>query len=610
MADAIKCAEDIDAADKVELRVPDLETGDVHRYQSMVQDVTDEGISVSMPTEGHVTVPLPEGTAVVVSIWKGHADHRFKSRVLSREGGRIPRLLLSKPRPERITRAPRRQHYRVEAKIAARARVVDSEDKKFRQGTLRDLSVKGCRLQAQERIPAESRVSLDFDLPFPPDEEGHDRTKPLRQIPGQIRWVSEPQGIARTGTRSVLHGIEFEELHNVKQAVLLRYVALRQRELIRQMKDGQPLSQEEAPKPITPDLEEAEEILKHTVEQIKEAGGEPQEGQETPVDADEEGPGPEVAAAGAPTDGIDEAAPARALNGPEVQPAVPPEEAPLEEGGPVPDGPEEAERTDEASPPILMPTTKANGKTVLVVDDEEGIREIIAEVLLHEGFRVLAAANGREALGIATSIGVDLVVTDLMMPEMNGWRLLARLRELQLNVPVVLITGYMNREGQEVLTSRDIAGFLTKPVKIDEIVKMANRILFPETMGRRHRILAADDEEDMRLLISASLESAGFEVETAADGEEALEKVSQMRPDLVLLDIMMPKMNGFEVCRHLRSRSLTAEIPIILLTVKTSPEYVQQALAFSVDAYMVKPFDPGDLVARIRRALQKTGVGA
>ena len=117
MAEIIRTAEDIDAADKIELRVLDTETGEVSRYHSMVQDVTAGGIVVSMPTEGRVTIPLREGTPVVASIWKGHADHRFKSRVLKRKGGRIPCLILAKPSPEDISRTLRRQYYRVETRI-------------------------------------------------------------------------------------------------------------------------------------------------------------------------------------------------------------------------------------------------------------------------------------------------------------------------------------------------------------------------------------------------------------------------------------------------------------------------------------------------------------
>ena len=129
MAEIIRSVEDIDPADKLELRVLDPDTGELERYQTMVQEVSDEGIAVSMPVQGRVTVPLQESTSLVVSIWKGHADHRFKSLVLRRVKGHIPQLILSKPAAEEITRSPRRQFFRVETDIYARIHSPSSERK-------------------------------------------------------------------------------------------------------------------------------------------------------------------------------------------------------------------------------------------------------------------------------------------------------------------------------------------------------------------------------------------------------------------------------------------------------------------------------------------------
>jgi CheY-like chemotaxis protein len=238
-----------------------------------------------------------------------------------------------------------------------------------------------------------------------------------------------------------------------------------------------------------------------------------------------------------------------------------------------------------------------------VVDDDDAVREIMVEVLLAEGYRVIPAANGRDALRVAAGISVDLIVSDLMMPEMNGWRLLARLRDLDIHVPVVLITGYMNREGHEVLTNNEIAGFLAKPVELEKLVRMANRVVFPEAPSSRSRVLAVDSDEEARERISTALQEAGFVVQVAADGQEALDGIERFGPDLVLLDVVLPKVDGLEVCRRLRSEPATAEIPIILLTTQSSPQTVQQALALRVDGFIVKPFEPEDLVGRIRRAL-------
>ena len=212
MSDIIRTAEDIEAADKLELRASDPESGEPRRFDSVVQDVTEEGIVVSMPVEGRVSVPLPEGAPVFVSIWKEYADHRFKSRVLGRQPGRIPCLILAKPLPDAITRQPRRAHYRVTTRIPAAACVTDPETEGRFEAIVADLSARGCRLQTSNPVPRDACVSLDFDLPFPPDQEGHDRTKPLRRINGQVKWTLDPGVAARSGKRPYVHGIEFLEL--------------------------------------------------------------------------------------------------------------------------------------------------------------------------------------------------------------------------------------------------------------------------------------------------------------------------------------------------------------------------------------------------------------
>jgi len=591
MAKIIRTSEDIDAADKLELRVMDLETGEVNRYHSMVQEITRAGIAVSMPTDGRMTVPLQEGTLLVVSIWKGHADHRFKSRVLKRKGGRIPMLVLEKPAPEDISRTPRRKFFRVETRIPAKLHVQGAEKKAPLEGIIRDLSASGCRLQTFEHVPSEAPVALDLDLPFPPDGEGFDRAKPLRQVPGTVRSsvpVPETGLSSPGGRRAYLIGIEVGSLDNITQSLLLRYVAFRQRELIQEMSgeaEARSRGRPQSPPPEQASLAKAEEDLRKTEDQIYD------------LEADAPDAPPSAGGVSPDPDGAADAIDGRVAD---EGGAPPVSEAPSGPAG----GPAETDRqgTHAQKPSLGGASDKPRGKAILVVDDEPGIRDIMTQILSGDGFRVLEARDGQEAMDVARSVHVDLVITDLMMPRMNGWRLLTSLREHGLDVPVVIVTAYMAREGQEVLTNKDVAGFLTKPIKLDELLRMVNGILFPAVLSRKKRILAVDDEEDMRLLSSAVLQKAGFEVETAFDGHDALRKVVHFRPDLVLLDIMMPKMDGFEVCERLRSIPATADLPVMMLTVKTSPDYVRRALSLKVSGYIVKPFEAEDLINRIRKA--------
>jgi CheY-like chemotaxis protein len=126
-------------------------------------------------------------------------------------------------------------------------------------------------------------------------------------------------------------------------------------------------------------------------------------------------------------------------------------------------------------------------------------------------------------------------------------------------------------------------------------------------MAREERILVVDDEEDTRTLLCTLLESEGYGVETAADGEAALERVQATRPDLILLDIMMPQMDGLEVCDHLRFDPATRDVPIIFLTAKHDPVTQSRASILDAYAYIEKPFAPEDLLAEIRNCLNVFG---
>ena len=121
----------------------------------------------------------------------------------------------------------------------------------------------------------------------------------------------------------------------------------------------------------------------------------------------------------------------------------------------------------------------------------------------------------------------------------------------------------------------------------------------------RDVVLVADDDEDIVRFVEVNLRLEGFEVVTAADGEQALQGSYDMMPDLVLLDVMMPKVDGFEVCQRLRSDNRTKHISIIMLTAKSLSADKVVGLTSGADDYIIKPFDPIELVARVKSALRR-----
>ena len=125
----------------------------------------------------------------------------------------------------------------------------------------------------------------------------------------------------------------------------------------------------------------------------------------------------------------------------------------------------------------------------------------------------------------------------------------------------------------------------------------------------RQRILVVDDEEDIRELVSYALRRESYEVLTAPDGETALARAKERRPDLIILDLMLPGIDGIEVCRRLREDQATKGIPVIMLTAKVEESDVVIGLGVGADDYVTKPFSPRILLARVRTVLRRSGPG-
>lgn len=121
-----------------------------------------------------------------------------------------------------------------------------------------------------------------------------------------------------------------------------------------------------------------------------------------------------------------------------------------------------------------------------------------------------------------------------------------------------------------------------------------------------HRVLAVDDNIDTILILSAVLEKEGYNVITAKDGLEAVEKAERELPALIVLDLMMPKMNGFEVCRIIKGNPKTSHIPILMLTAKADPFSREQGLALGANEYLTKPLNPKEILTKIRQHLPPT----
>jgi CheY-like chemotaxis protein len=118
------------------------------------------------------------------------------------------------------------------------------------------------------------------------------------------------------------------------------------------------------------------------------------------------------------------------------------------------------------------------------------------------------------------------------------------------------------------------------------------------------RVLVVDDDDVIRQLITVNLELEGFDVVTASDGQDALEKVKDVAPDVVTLDVMMPRLDGWEAAARLRQDPATAHIKVVLLSARAQEADLQRGERIGVDAYLTKPFDPDDLINTVRSLLR------
>lgn len=117
-------------------------------------------------------------------------------------------------------------------------------------------------------------------------------------------------------------------------------------------------------------------------------------------------------------------------------------------------------------------------------------------------------------------------------------------------------------------------------------------------------ILIADDDEDLRLLVQVTLENPTYRILTAVDGSEALDALNQHRPDLLIIDWMMPGLNGYEAVTQLRQNPYTATIPVVMLTAKDGLEAQEQMASLALAGYLVKPFSPLELIKKVREVLE------
>ena len=248
---------------------------------------------------------------------------------------------------------------------------------------------------------------------------------------------------------------------------------------------------------------------------------------------------------------------------------------------------------------------------LLVVDDDADVRQLLAQELAAAGYRVLGVEGGAEALAAMEQEKPSGVVLDLMMKPPDGFEVLCRMREDPelAEIPVVVVTA-------KELTEADykaLRGSAQRVVRKGSDPIAVDRRGASGGEGRedrvKARILVVEDSPDIRVLIRMLLEAAGHEVMTASDGRAGVEAVRAERPDLVLMDLSLPVLSGWEAAKEIKEDPATASIPIVAVTAHAMHGDRERALAAGCDGFIPKPIDEETFETLVRSYLRRPAPG-
>ncbi|MDQ6689251.1 MAG: response regulator [Gemmatimonadota bacterium] len=244
------------------------------------------------------------------------------------------------------------------------------------------------------------------------------------------------------------------------------------------------------------------------------------------------------------------------------------------------------------------------GRTALVVEDDFKSADLIRVQLEAEGFTVLHAASAETALALAAQQPLSLITLDIMLPNMDGWEFLNRLKQMPaLNqIPVVIISIVADPSKGFALGA---AAVMQKPISRKELYESLNTLgLLPLSDAGTLKVLVVDDEPKAVELIAVRLMGLATTVLRASGGREGIDVARRELPDLIILDLMMPEVNGFDVVAALHERPATARIPILVVTAKKVTAQDRSRLKGYVTTIMEKAnFDRDHFIAEVRRAM-------
>src|SRR3989338_2649164 len=249
-----------------------------------------------------------------------------------------------------------------------------------------------------------------------------------------------------------------------------------------------------------------------------------------------------------------------------------------------------------------LPTRR---KKIMLVDDEEVIHDVIKNALKGDKYEIVSLYDGDAAIRDVLKIKPDLIITDITMPGKDGLQVCMEIKNNSDTavIPVMIVSAHADDQIIEKGFNAGADDYITKPFSMEEIVSKVEGVLNEILNKRKEKILIVDDSPTVISVLKNGISREGFTVITAADGEEGLQKTLTELPDIIISDIEMPKMNGFEFCKQVKANQATKHIPFVVLTSKGSRGARGVGKRAGVNTYLLKPFTIEKVMVIIERFL-------
>ena len=261
-------------------------------------------------------------------------------------------------------------------------------------------------------------------------------------------------------------------------------------------------------------------------------------------------------------------------------------------------------REASLGPGLATAQPSGSKRKILVVEDDQNVAELIRYHLEGDHYQVAVVGRGREVMPSVLTDPPDMITLDVLLPDMDGFEILRELKEspVTARIPVIVLSVLHDRETGLQMGAAD---YLTKPIRGQDLVESVKRAFGALEEAKGQEILVVDDEPDVRRWLRDALKVCGFRVAEAGDGLEALQQVARSRPDLILLDLKMPRMDGYTVIKKLKSNKAMCDIPVVVLTASSISKEQDKLHLLDMGAkrFLTKPISIEMLVAEIQQQL-------